>query len=288
MNAIVSVTRDWGIGRNGGLVVRNRADMRFFRETTMGGTVVCGRTTFESFPGGALKGRRNVVLSRNPAYAAQGAEVVATVDDALRMIAGDEAFDVLTVGTSSALAGVLFDDQFGAPAGGTSGAPTVAPAGCRTDDQFGAPTGGTTDDQPDARACGPTDTPDSNPIDAPTDDVWIIGGESVYCALLHKCARAFVTYHDVSVPVDAFFPNLDADATWELEDVLGTGTTDEGIVYEFRVYRNLRPSARSTEHNGSGEVLSAAHVEEPHDRETNAARTDAAGINASTGESCDG
>ena len=69
MNAIVSVTSDWAIGNEGGLIVRNRADMRRFVSLTMGGTVLMGRTTFESFPGGPLKGRRNVVVTRDRQYA---------------------------------------------------------------------------------------------------------------------------------------------------------------------------------------------------------------------------
>ncbi|MBR3318223.1 MAG: dihydrofolate reductase [Atopobiaceae bacterium] len=236
MNAIVSVTRDWGIGRNGGLVVRNRADMRFFRETTMGGTVVCGRTTFESFPGGALKGRRNVVLSRNPTFMAQGAEVVASVDDALRTIYENEAFEEPTeasVGTCFRCAGQSTPELE---------APTEASVGTST------------------------------------HDVWIIGGESVYRALLDKCARAFVTYHDTSVPVDAYFPNLDIDDAWELEDVLGSGTTEQGIAYEFRVYRNLRLL---------GEVLSAARLGKPFGDGTSAARTDVVETGTATGESGD-
>lgn len=68
MDAIVSVTRDWGIGREGGLLVRNRADMRRFVSLTQGCTVLMGRVTYESFPKGPLRGRRNVVVSRNMHY----------------------------------------------------------------------------------------------------------------------------------------------------------------------------------------------------------------------------
>ena len=64
MDAIVSVTSDWAIGRDGGLLVPNRADMRRFVQLTRGCTVLMGRKTLESFPGGPLKGRRNVVRPR--------------------------------------------------------------------------------------------------------------------------------------------------------------------------------------------------------------------------------
>ena len=86
MNAIVYVTGDWGIGSEGRLLVRNKADMHRFVELTMGGTVLMGRKTFESFPGGALKGRRNVVLTRDGGFRATGVEVVHDVDQALRAV----------------------------------------------------------------------------------------------------------------------------------------------------------------------------------------------------------
>ena len=65
MKAIVAVDRNWGIGRDGGLLVSVPEDMKYFRETTKGAVVILGRKTLESFPGGRpLKGRVNIVLSR--------------------------------------------------------------------------------------------------------------------------------------------------------------------------------------------------------------------------------
>ncbi len=98
MNAIVSVTQDWGIGYKGNLLVRNREDMRFFREHTMGGTVLCGRTTFESFPGGALKGRENVVLTRDMSYSPAGATVVHSPEEAMASLARHDPDDVWLIG----------------------------------------------------------------------------------------------------------------------------------------------------------------------------------------------
>ncbi len=98
MNAIVSVTGDWGIGHKGKLLVRNRADMRYFKDHTMGGTVICGRTTFESFPGGALAGRRNVVLSRDPSFTPEGAELVRSIPEALAAVANDDPDQVWLIG----------------------------------------------------------------------------------------------------------------------------------------------------------------------------------------------
>ena len=101
MNAIVSVAQDWGIGKDGQLIVANRADMRRFVALTKPGTVVMGRTTFESFPGGPLKGRRNVVLSRNESYSPEGVEVVHSASEALRAVSGDDPESVWLIGGDS-------------------------------------------------------------------------------------------------------------------------------------------------------------------------------------------
>ena len=85
MDAIVSVTADWGIGRDGSLLVRNRADMKRFKELTMGGNVIMGRKTFESLPGGPLTGRKNIVLTRSRDFVAEGVEVARSIDEALEM-----------------------------------------------------------------------------------------------------------------------------------------------------------------------------------------------------------
>lgn len=63
MKAIVAVDEKWGIGKKNGLLFDLPADMKFFRETTLGKTVVMGSNTLKSFPNGKpLKNRVNVVL----------------------------------------------------------------------------------------------------------------------------------------------------------------------------------------------------------------------------------
>lgn len=114
MNAIVSVTRDWGIGLEGGLAVANRADMKRFVALTCGGrrpkdaaegevlgTVVMGRKTFESFPAGPLKARRNVVVTRQEDYAPQGAEVVHGIEEALALVERLDLDSVWLIGGES-------------------------------------------------------------------------------------------------------------------------------------------------------------------------------------------
>lgn len=90
LKAIVAVCEDWGIGRDGGMVVANGADMRHFVRATTGRPVIMGRRTLESFPGGKpLKNRRNIVLTRDPAFCREGVEAVRSLDEGLAAVAGE-------------------------------------------------------------------------------------------------------------------------------------------------------------------------------------------------------
>lgn len=79
MQAIVAVTENWAIGKEGQLLFHLSADLRRFKELTTGHTVVMGRKTLESLPGKkGLPGRRNIVLTRNEGFTAPGVETVST------------------------------------------------------------------------------------------------------------------------------------------------------------------------------------------------------------------
>ena len=92
MQAIVAVSQSWGIGKDGRLLFRLSADLRRFKALTTGRTVVMGRKTLQSLPGGkGLPNRRNLVLSRRMDYAPENAEVVPSVEALLRT-AGEDAF----------------------------------------------------------------------------------------------------------------------------------------------------------------------------------------------------
>lgn len=66
MKAIVVADENWAIGKDGGLLVHLPGDLKYFKEKTMGKTIVMGRATLESLPGGKpLPGRRTIVLSRS-------------------------------------------------------------------------------------------------------------------------------------------------------------------------------------------------------------------------------
>lgn len=140
MFAVVNADLRWGIGAENQLLVAIRADLQRFRRLTEGKTVILGRKTLATFPNGSpLKNRRNLILSRDPAF----------------RIAGAECFR----------------------------------------------------DLPSLLAALPEDT----------REVAVIGGASVYEALLSYCERVYLTRTLTELPADRFFPDLDALPQWRLE-----------------------------------------------------------------------
>lgn len=158
MNVIVAVDQNWAIGRGGDQLAYIPADLKRFQALTLGHTVILGRKTLSTFPGGRpLRGRRNLILSATPGYRAEGAEVCPDMD-ALLSLADRDAF--------------------------------------------------------------------------------VIGGESVYRALLPYCHTAYVTRLHASFPADRYFPNLDEDPAWELAEESQTLFHD-GLGFHYAVYRRL-------------------------------------------------
>ena len=84
------------IDKNNALGFKNRLlfylpdDLKRFKTLTTGQTVVMGRKTFDSLPKGALPNRRNIVLSRSTRLELPGAEVYASLEEALLHCADDE------------------------------------------------------------------------------------------------------------------------------------------------------------------------------------------------------
>ncbi len=159
MKAIFHADREWGIGKNNGLMFSLPKDMKFFRETTKGKVVVMGLNTLRSFPEGKpLKNRVNIVLS--PENAGE---------------------DVITVHSLEE----LFEEV----------------------------------------------------KKYPQNDVFVIGGASVYRALLPYCTEALVTKVEASGGADVFAPNLDEDENFELV-FESEPQEDNGYTIKFCTYRN--------------------------------------------------
>ena len=157
MNAIVVVDQNWAIGCNGDLLFSLPTDMKRFRSLTIGGTVILGRKTLDSFPGGRpLPKRRNIVITRNVDFDREGCEIAGSLQAALELAA---------------------------------------------------------------------DTEDGK--------LWVIGGGSVYAALLNRCKRVYLTKVDaVAEGADTFFPNLDKLPGWKVE-ATSEPVEENGVTYRF-------------------------------------------------------
>ena len=156
MSLVVNVTQDWGIGRENQLLVALPGDLRRFRQLTIGKTVILGRRTLATFPGGRpLPGRENFILSRDPAFQVPGARVFSDLPALLQ--------------AARAL--------------------------------------------PDGSLC-------------------VIGGASVYAALLDYCSMA--------PPADRFFPDLDALPQWSVVE-RSPLQEENGVTYQYINYENAAP-----------------------------------------------
>lgn len=83
LSMIAAMAQNRVIGKNNQMPWHLPDDLKFFKATTQGKTVVMGRKTFESIGARALPNRRNVVITRNTNYEATGAEVFTGIDSAL-------------------------------------------------------------------------------------------------------------------------------------------------------------------------------------------------------------
>lgn len=165
MDLVVNVTENWAIGKGGDQLVYISADLKRFRLLTTGKTVILGRKTLATFPGGRpLKNRTNLVLSGSVTEI-QGTEVLPDLPALFQRLKQEER---------SAIS--------------------------------------------------------------------VIGGASVYEALLPYCDRAYVTKTYGDYEADTFFPNLDQLEKWE---ILQTGEMleENGIRFQYIDYINHCPKS---------------------------------------------
>lgn len=163
MDLVVNVAKNWGIGRNGQLLVSISADLRRFRQLTTSKAVILGRKTLSTFPGGKpLKNRDNLILSAH-AGAIPNAQVFSDLD--------------------------------------------VLKQELRNMD---------------------------------LEQVSVIGGASVYTALLPYCSKAYITKTLISMEADAFFPNLDLLENWHIENESAI-MEENGLYFQYIDYVNTSP-----------------------------------------------
>ena len=159
MNVIAVVDQNWAIGKEGDQLIYISQDLKNFKALTLGHPVILGRKTLATFPGGRpLKGRRNLILSRNPDFAPEGAEVYPDVDSVLK---------------------------------------------------------------------------------AAPEDAFVIGGASVYNALLDACDTAYITKLDAQWPADCWFPNLDEKDEW-VQVETSEPMEEKGVTFRFTRYERKK------------------------------------------------
>lgn len=86
---IVAMGENGEIGINGDMIWHLSEDLKRFKRITSGHTVIMGRKTWESLPRKPLPGRRNIIITRNPLYKAEGAEVFNSVEEAIATTKAD-------------------------------------------------------------------------------------------------------------------------------------------------------------------------------------------------------
>ena len=103
LTLVVAMSENRVIGRDGDLPWRLPEDLKHFKKVTLGKPVIMGRKTWDSLYVKPLPGRRNIVVTRNPDFQAEGAETTAAVEDALALVASEE--EVMVIGGAT-----LFQD----------------------------------------------------------------------------------------------------------------------------------------------------------------------------------
>ena len=91
---IAALAANRTIGKDNALPWRLPADLKHFKELTLGHPVVMGRKTHESI-GKPLPGRRNLVISRNRGYSARGCDMVHSLDEAIAACLGTQVIFVI-------------------------------------------------------------------------------------------------------------------------------------------------------------------------------------------------
>ncbi|MBQ0041632.1 MAG: dihydrofolate reductase [Clostridiales bacterium] len=163
MNLIVAVDKNWGIGRDNGLLAHLPGDMAYFKATTSGKTVVMGRKTLESMPGKrGLPNRTNYVLTSNPDFAAERCIVVNSEDELMKALSAFEP-----------------------------------------------------------------------------DDVFLIGGASIYNKYYKMCDKLYITKMDADLNADTRIVNIDEDGGFEVVSE-SEPMTENGVTYRFLVYERKK------------------------------------------------
>jgi dihydrofolate reductase len=105
LSLVVAMSENKVIGRDGDLPWRLPNDLKHFKQVTMGKPIIMGRKTWESLYVKPLPGRRNIVVTRNAGYEAEGAETSDSLESALTLVAGES--EVMVIGGAELFATAL-------------------------------------------------------------------------------------------------------------------------------------------------------------------------------------
>lgn len=97
ISIIVIISENNVIGVDNGLPWHLPADLKHFKETTMGHHIIMGRKTYESFKK-ALPGRTNIVITRQDGYLAEGCQVVKSIEEALEIARNNNEKEAFIIG----------------------------------------------------------------------------------------------------------------------------------------------------------------------------------------------
>lgn len=209
MDLILAADSRWGIGKNGGLLCHLSGDLKYFKRQTMSKTVIMGRVTLQSLPGGkGLPGRRNIVLTRDKNFAAENAEIVHSTEELLS----------------------LLDDA----KGGEPFASDATPE--NTAESLDVNT---------ATFVQPGESPSVHTADAGLSgdvsslrDAMVIGGAAVYEELFPFCQTCYITKIEGDFGADRFFLNMDERPDFTRE-TLSPVQEENGIRYQFFAYHRV-------------------------------------------------
>jgi len=169
ISAIVAIDQNNGIGENNQLLCKLPDDLKYFKEKTLGHSIIMGRKTYESL-GRPLPGRRNIILSKQLDYNVNGCEVYNSIPECMKNI--------------------------------------------------------------------------------PDDEVFIIGGESIFKQTLNYCSKIYLTKIDASFQADAFFPTIDLNQWKDVSQNKLVHPIDEKHAYSFRfIVYERKVASKPTSHN---------------------------------------
>jgi len=92
ISIIVAISENNAIGKQGGLLCHLPEDLKHFKTITTGHPVLMGERTYLSLPVRPLPNRRNIVLTDNPAFTAEGVEIVHSIPEAQALMQDGEYF----------------------------------------------------------------------------------------------------------------------------------------------------------------------------------------------------